>query len=313
MYYLGVDVGGTNIAVGIVDENNAIIAKASHPTPVPCSEDAFCDAILAVCNDALAKAGLTLDDVPWIGIGCPGTVNRATGIIEFANNLYFKNFKLRDMMAERTNGKLVILENDANAAAYGEYQAGALAGADNALAITLGTGVGGGIVFNGKVWNGFHGVGSEIGHMILELDGEPCTCGNYGCVERYCSATAIIRMARELCAVHPESEIVKVCEGDLNRVNAKVVFDAAKNGDEIALKVFHRYVKYLGQLVASLVNCIDPEVIVLGGGVSKAGDFLLDAVRAETRRYVLYKTLPSARIELAKLGPDAGIIGAAAL
>ena len=110
MYYLGVDVGGTNIAVGIVDENNAIIAKASHPTPVPCSEDAFCDAILAVCNDALAKAGLTLDDVPWIGIGCPGTVNRATGIIEFANNLYFKNFKLRDMMAERTNGKLVILD-----------------------------------------------------------------------------------------------------------------------------------------------------------------------------------------------------------
>lgn len=148
MYYLGVDVGGTNIAVGIVDENNAIIAKASHPTPVPCTEDAFCDAILAVCNDALAKAGLTLDDVPWIGIGCPGTVNRATGIIEFANNLYFKNFKLRDMMAERTNGKLVILENDANAAAYGEYQAGALAGADNALAITLGTGVGGGIIIN---------------------------------------------------------------------------------------------------------------------------------------------------------------------
>ena len=181
------------------------------------------------------------------------------------------------------------------------------------MIVTLGTGVGGGIVFNGKVWNGFHGVGSEIGHMILELDGEPCTCGNYGCVERYCSATAIIRMARELCAVHPESEIVKVCEGDLNRVNAKVVFDAAKNGDEIALKVFHRYVKYLGQLVASLVNCIDPEVIVLGGGVSKAGGFLLDAVRAEARRYVLYKTLPSARIELAKLGPDAGIIGAAML
>ena len=116
MYYLGVDVGGTNIAVGIVDENNAIIAKASHPTPVPCSEDAFCDAILAVCNDALAKAGLTLDDVPWIGIGCPGTVNRATGIIEFANNLYFKNFKLRDMMAERTNGKLVILAQASAAA-----------------------------------------------------------------------------------------------------------------------------------------------------------------------------------------------------
>ena len=164
MYYLGVDVGGTNIAVGIVDENNAIIAKASHPTPVPCSEDAFCDAILAVCNDALAKAGLTLDDVPWIGIGCPGTVNRATGIIEFANNLYFKNFKLRDMMAERTNGKLVILENDANAAAYGEYQAGALAGADNALAITLGTGVGGGIIID-LAW-AVHGQRCAVFHPL---------------------------------------------------------------------------------------------------------------------------------------------------
>lgn len=149
--------------------------------PVPCTEDAFCDAILAVCNDALAKAGLTLDDVPWIGIGCPGTVNRATGIIEFANNLYFKNFKLRDMMAERTNGKLVILENDANAAAYGEYQAGALAGADNALAITLGTGVGGGIIINGKVYSGSNFAGGELGHTVIVVDGRPCTCGRHGC------------------------------------------------------------------------------------------------------------------------------------
>ena len=135
MYYLGVDVGGTNIAVGVVDENNAIIAKASQKTPVPCSEEVFCDKIVEVCSEALGKANLTFDDVPWIGIGCPGTVNRATGIIEFANNLYFKNFKLREMMAERTNGKLVILENDANAAAYGEYQARAPAGAGNAVAV----------------------------------------------------------------------------------------------------------------------------------------------------------------------------------
>ena len=151
MYYLGVDVGGTNIAVGVVDENNAIVAKASQKTPVPCSEEVFCDKIVEVCHEALGKANLTLDDVPWIGIGCPGTVNRATGIIEFSNNLYFKNLKLREMIADRTNGKLVILENDANAAAYGEYQAGALAGADNAIAVTLGTGLGGGIIINHKI------------------------------------------------------------------------------------------------------------------------------------------------------------------
>lgn len=173
MYYLGVDVGGTNIAVGVVDENNAIIAKASQKTPVPCSEEVFCDKIVEVCHEALGKANLTLDDVPWIGIGCPGTVNRATGIIEFSNNLYFKNLKLREMIADRTNGKLVILENDANAAAYGEYQAGALAGADNAIAVTLGTGLGGGIIINHKIYSGSNFAGGEIGHTVIVVDGRP--------------------------------------------------------------------------------------------------------------------------------------------
>ena len=295
MYYIGIDLGGTNIKGALVSETGEIAREVSRPTRVGLGAEAVCDGIAAVITELSS-----------------GTVDDETGRVLYANNLGWKNFDLRAAVKSRTDFDLRI-GNDANVAALAEALVGCAKGAQSAVIVTLGTGVGGGIVFNGKVWNGFHGVGSEIGHMILELDGEPCTCGNYGCVERYCSATAIIRMARELCAVHPESEIVKVCEGDLNRVNAKVVFDAAKNGDEIALKVFHRYVKYLGQLVASLVNCIDPEVIVLGGGVSKAGDFLLDAVRAEARRYVLYKTLPSARIELAKLGPDAGIIGAAML
>ncbi len=244
MYYLGVDVGGTNIAVGIVDENNAIIAKASHPTPVPCSEDAFCDAILAVCNDALAKAGLTLDDVPWIGIGCPGTVNRATGIIEFANNLYFKNFKLRDMMAERTNGKLVILENDANAAAYGEYQAGALAGADNALAITLGTGVGGGIIINGKVYSGSNFAGGELGHTVIVVDGRPCTCGRHGCWETYASATGLIKTTKEHMKDAPkDSPIWTIVDGDESKVNGRTAFDAMRAGDPVGKAVVDEYIK----------------------------------------------------------------------
>ena len=312
MIYVGIDVGGTGIQVGLVDESGKILCKGGIVTRTDIPFDMQVKAMADCVLDTIDKGGYTLGDVKAIGAGVPGVTDPRTGNIAFCTNLGWVDVPFVQEFNKHI-AKPVFVGNDATVAGLAESVAGVSAGSDSSVFITLGTGVGGGIVFNGKVWNGFHGVGSEIGHMILELDGEPCTCGNYGCVERYCSATAIIRMARELCAVHPESEIVKVCEGDLNRVNAKVVFDAAKNGDEIALKVFHRYVKYLGQLVASLVNSIDPEVIVLGGGVSKAGDFLLDAVRAETRRYVLYKTLPSARIELAKLGPDAGIIGAAML
>ena len=303
MIYVGIDVGGTGIQVGLVDESGKILCKGGIVTRTDIPFDMQVKAMADCVLDTIDKGGYTLGDVKAIGAGVPGVTDPRTGNIAFCTNLGWVDVPFVQEFNKHI-AKPVFVGNDATVAGLAESVAGVSAGSDSSVFITLGTGVGGGIVFNGKVWNGFHGVGSEIGHMILELDGEPCTCGNYGCVERYCSATAIIRMARELCAVHPESEIVKVCEGDLNRVNAKVVFDAAKNGDKIALKVFHRYVKYLGQLVASLVNCIDPEVIVLGGGVSKAGDFLLDAVRAETRRYVLYKTLPSARIELAKLGPD---------
>ena len=187
------------------------------------------------------------------------------------------------------------------------------ANTDSSVFLTLGTGVGGGIVIHGKVWNGFHGVGSEIGHMILKVGGEPCTCGNHGCVERYCSATAIIRMAKEAVAQHPESAILTAVNGDASAINAKVVFDAAKAGDEVALVVFREYVSYLSQAISSMMQFLDPEVVVLGGGVSKAGAFLLDAVRAEVPKYLLFKMMPHARIELAKLGPDAGIIGAAML
>ena len=312
MLYIGVDLGGTGIKAGVVNERGEILSKGSTPTMKERPYQAIIRDIAALCEDVAKQANVAMADIAAIGVGVPGICDPKTGIIPFCTNLGWHEVPFVAEMGKYLPNRVVV-DNDATVAGYAESIAGVSKGTKSSVFITLGTGVGGGIVINGKPYSGVHGIGSEIGHMIIKMDGEPCTCGNYGCVERYCSATAIIRMARELCAVHPESEIVKVCEGDLSRVNAKVVFDAAKNGDEIALKVFHRYVKYLGQLVASLVNCIDPEVIVLGGGVSKAGDFLLDAVRAETRRYVLYKTLPSARIELAKLGPDAGIIGAAML
>ena len=251
MIYVGIDVGGTGIQVGLVDESGKILCKGGIVTRTDIPFDMQVKAMADCVLDTIDKGGYTLGDVKAIGAGVPGVTDPRTGNIAFCTNLGWVDVPFVQEFNKHI-AKPVFVGNDATVAGLAESVAGVSAGSDSSVFITLG-------------------------------------------------------------AVHPESEIVKVCEGDLNRVNAKVVFDAAKNGDEIALKVFHRYVKYLGQLVASLVNCIDPEVIVLGGGVSKAGDFLLDAVRAETRRYVLYKTLPSARIELAKLGPDAGIIGAAML
>lgn len=312
MIYVGIDIGGTGIQMGLVDEAGKILHKGGivTRTDIPFTEQVA--AIAACVKETVASGGYTMEDVQAVGAGVPGVPDPQTGNIAFCTNLGWVDVPFCQVLGEML-GKPIFVGNDATVAGLAESVAGISAGTDSSVFITLGTGVGGGIVLNGKVWHGFHGVGSEIGHMILELDGEPCNCGNRGCVERYCSATAVIRMAREAVKVHPDSDIMTRCEGDPAKINAKIVFDAAKEGDATALKIFRKYVSYLAQTIASLINCIDPEIIVLGGGVSKAGAFLLDAVREECKRYVLYKALPFARIELAELGPDAGIIGAAML
>ena len=179
--------------------------------------------------------------------------------------------------------------------------------------LTLGTGTGGGIVINGKPWSGRHGIASELGHMTIALNGVPCTCGNDGCAERYTSATAIIRMARQACMTYTDSMMLKMAGGDLDRINAKTVFDAAKAGDEVATQVFDRYCDYLAVFINNIICTLDPDMVVLGGGVSHAGEFLLENVRKRIPRYLLYKELPCADLRLASLGNDAGIIGAAML
>ena len=312
MVYIGIDVGGTGVQVGVVNEQGEIIAKDSFPTGVGRPYQEMIRDMADCTRSAVAKAGLTIDDVKAVGVGIPGIGDNKTGHVIFCTNLGWRDVPLRAEYQQYID-KPVYIDNDATVAGLAESVAGVSANTDSSVFLTLGTGVGGGIVIHGKVWNGFHGVGSEIGHMILKVGGEPCTCGNHGCVERYCSATAIIRMAKEAVAQHPESAILTAVNGDANAINAKVVFDAAKAGDEVALVVFREYVSYLSQAISSIMQFLDPEVIVLGGGVSKAGAFLLDAVRAEVPKYLLFKTMPHARIELAKLGPDAGIIGAAML
>ena len=312
MVYIGIDVGGTGIQMGVVDEKGQIIAKGAIVTRTDIPFEDQVKAMADCALETLEKSGHTLIELASIGLGIPGIADQKTGVVPFCTNLGWKNVPLRETFQKYID-KPIFIDNDATVAGLAESVAGVSANTDSSVFLTLGTGVGAGIVIRGKVWSGFHGVGSEVGHMIMEIDGEPCSCGNRGCLERYTSATAIIRMARESVAKHPDSLIMSLCGGDPNLINAKMVFDAAREGDEQGLKVFRRYARYLGQAIATIVNFFDPEVIVLGGGVSKAGKFLLDAVREEAPKYCIFKSMPISRIELAKLGPDAGIIGAAML
>lgn len=312
MVYIGIDVGGTGIQMGVVDEKGQIIAKGAIVTRTDIPFEDQVKAMADCALETLEKSGHTLIELAAIGLGIPGIADQKTGVVPFCTNLGWKNVPLRETFQKYID-KPIFIDNDATVAGLAESVAGVSANTDSSVFLTLGTGVGAGIVIRGKVWSGFHGVGSEVGHMIMEIDGEPCSCGNRGCLERYTSATAIIRMAREAVAKHPDSLIMSLCGGDPSLINAKMVFDAAREGDEQGLKVFRRYARYLGQAIATIVNFFDPEVIVLGGGVSKAGKFLLDAVREEAPKYCIFKSMPISRIELAKLGPDAGIIGAAML
>ena len=312
MVYIGFDVGGTGVQVGIVNEKGEIMCKGNMVTrtdiPVADQIKAMADCAL----ETLGRSGYGLNDVKSLGAGLPGVVDPRTGHVAFCPNLGWKDVDFAGEMRKHID-KPVYMDNDATVAGLAENVAGVSAGAHSSVFLTLGTGVGGGIVIGGKVWSGFHGVGSEIGHMIIEMDGNPCNCGNRGCLERYCSATAIILSARAAVNQYQDSAIMVKCEGDPMKINAKMVFDAAKEGDELGLKLFNEYVKALSTTIVNIIHFLDPEVIALGGGVSKAGDFLLDALRKEVSHLVMYKTMPYARIELAKLGPDAGIIGAAML
>lgn len=315
MYYLGIDVGGTNLVSGIVDENHKIIAKFKSKTQVPCTPEEFADALAKTVYGVLEEAGLTLADVPWVGIGCPGTVNPVTGIIEFANNLYFKNLELKKLMEERLEGKAVILENDANAAAYGEYIAGALKGADNAIAITLGTGLGGGVIINHKIYSGSNFAGAELGHEVIVVDGKPCTCGRNGCWEAYASATGLIKITNEHLAHAPQDAIIRdVIRESEGKVSGRTAFDAMRRGDAIGKEIVEEYVKYLSVGLTNMINIFQPDILCIGGGICNEGETLLAPVRqfVDQEQYAMNSSKKTV-ICKAALGNDAGVIGAAVL
>ena len=307
MYRIGIDLGGTNIAVGIVDETQTIVAAASMPTVAKNGADALLDDIAQCVRQALSNGGLDLAACSGAGIGVPGTCDTQRGIVRYAHNIGWDGVPVTRELRRRL-GLPVFLANDADCAALGEVVGGAAKGCGSALMVTLGTGVGGGFVVNGQIWSGHGGLGGEFGHMCIEMDGAACSCGQRGCWEAYASATALIWQAKVAAAAHPESALNVV---DLN---GATIYELAAAGDAAACAVTAKYAEYVGVGLVNFINALFPEVILLGGGVSGAGDALLVPVRAYVKAHAFVRDaslLPE--IRAAALGGDAGIIGAAAL
>ena len=313
MYRIGVDLGGTNIAVGLVNENYEIIEKATTPTLAARDASLIVDDIAMLCKKVCEKSGISFSDVTSLGVASPGMVNPESGYVEYANNLPFKDLPLADMLRERLGFECITLANDANAAALGEAVAGAAKGTSSSIMITLGTGVGGGVVLDGKLLVGFNFAGGELGHIVIEAGGPPCTCGRHGCWETYSSATALKRMtAEKIEECRKNGRYTKMFEAA--QITGRTACDCMREGDEAAREVYDKYVRYLALGLVNIINIFQPEVISLGGGISGEGQSLIDALlpiihKEQYNKYSDKRT----EIRIAKLGNDAGIIGAAAL
>ena len=303
---LGIDVGGTKINAFRVSRHGEVLGRASAPTPAD-DPDATIDAMIATARAVLGP------EVIGVGIGAAGLVDSARGILRFAPNLAWRELPI----AQRVGDALDLpcqVDNDANVAAYGEYRFGSGRGYRQLLLVTVGTGIGGGIVMDGRLIRGAHGFAAEIGHIIVEPGGPRCGCGNLGCWEQVAAGRAIDRGGREAAAAHPDSKLTALAGGDPEAVTGALVTEAARDGDEVAVGVLAEVGRKLGQGIAGLVNVLDPQIVVVGGGAIVAGDLLLeparaafvDAVEAPDHR-------PSVPIIAAELGNDAGAVGAAAL
>ncbi len=311
-YYIGIDLGGTNIKAGVVNENYEIISKATTKTMLPRPAEEICADMAKVSLEAMEQAGLKLENIESIGIGTPGTANSETGIIEYSNNLGFLNLPVVELMQKHIN-KPFYVENDANAAAYGEFIAGAAKGANDAVCITLGTGVGGGIIINGKIYSGFNFAGAEIGHTVIDPNGPECTCGRKGCFEVFSSATGLVRMTKEAMLEDKASVMWQMNEED-GKVSARTAFNAMRAGDRAGKAVVDKYIRYLACGITNTINIFQPDILCIGGGVCNEGDPLLLPLKELVAKEIYTKnSAKNTEIVIAKLGNDAGIIGAAFL
>lgn len=311
-YRIGIDIGGTNIACGIVDDDCHIIARSKVKTHSPRPYSEILEDIKQSVRLACTEAGISPSDAECIGIGCPGTCNRESGVVEYSNNLGFVNVPLKGDM-ESEFGIKVFLDNDANAAAFGEYCAGSAKGSRNAVVITLGTGVGSGIIIDGRIYSGSNFAGGEIGHTVIVADGLPCTCGRKGCFEAYSSATGLVRMTAEAAELNPSSLVAELIRRD-GKVSARTAYAAMKQGDPTGVAVTEQYVRYLACGITNTINIFQPDILCIGGGVCNEGDTLLLPLREQVAGQIYSRnSAKNTEIVICSLGNDAGIIGAAML
>lgn len=314
MYYLGIDLGGTFIKAGVVDKDGNILHKVSLSTEVEKGAEHIVSQIAKAAAQAADAAGVPLSSLQCAGIASPGTADREKGVIVYCSSMPFLNFPLAQKVAARTGIDKVYVENDANAAAWGESVFGAAKGYQNSVMLTLGTGIGGGIMIGGSIYAGANFAAAEVGHMVIDPAGPECQCGRKGCFEKLASATALIRFTREEMAKHPDSVMWRLCHNDLSQVDAKISFDARRLGDEGGTRATEKFIYYLSLGITNIINLLQPEIITIGGGVSNEGDYLLNPVREiiakkQYSRYSEKKTI----VQKAALGNDAGVIGAAML
>lgn len=309
-YQIGIDIGGTNVKIGVLDEALDLILETSIPFPHTTAEE-LCTQIHDTVAALLAQTGASLANLASVGAIVPGSIDQNGEFVIDAHNLGFHNVPLRKLLQAQFPGLPVYIENDANGAALAELYKGAFVGCKTAVLLTLGTGLGCGVLLGGKIFNGGMNHGVELGHAYLVDGGEPCTCGNRGCMEAYCAATALARDGRRAMLAHPESLLAARSGGKPEAVDPRLVTDCAKAGDETALAVFQTYLEHLSSACASVYNIFDPEVLAIGGGLSGAGAFLFDPLQDMVSKKCFYAT--RGKLVPATLGNDAGMIGAALL
>lgn len=312
MYRVGIDLGGTNIVAGVVNDRHEIVAFAKCKTACPRPSEEIVADMARMTREAVKKAGITMDEVKGVGVGSPGVCNKDTGVVERAANLGFENLPICAMLSEML-GKKVYIENDANAAALGEFIAGAAKDVESCVCITLGTGVGGGVIIDGKVFAGSNFAGTELGHTVIVVDGEPCSCGRRGCWEAYASATGLIRQTRRAMEEHRDSKMWDIA-GSLDKVDGRTSFEAMRAGDAAGKAVVDRYIYYIAVGLINMINIFQPEVLCVGGGICKEGETLLAPLRKyiDAEQFSKYSEKKT-KLCVAALGNDAGIIGAAGL
>jgi glucokinase len=304
--YIGADIGGTNLACGIVDENGVILHKDSVKT----ESEKGCESVIGRLAD-LIKSVAAGHEIEALGAGCPGVCNQITGEVEVSPNLNWNNVPLRAEL-QRLTGYDTSIDNDANAAAYGEFAAGAAKGANSAVVITLGTGVGSGIIIGGKLFRGENFAGGELGHVVVQAGGELCSCGRRGCFEAYSSATALIRMTREAMAANPSSAMHAWAE-EYGKVSARTAWACAKSGDSAGQAVVDMYIEYLACGITNVINIFQPDIVCIGGGVCGERERLLEPLKKLVGEQVYSRdsSAKNSEIAICELGNDAGIIGAA--